>query len=144
LVKKKTIKYADGINFYLYKHPEVKPALLTHFEPWSFALDRREHWSYSTADLTTGELKSFTLEMKIVSYIEREKTCKPVLMVLLWLHKQLQEMPLHQSPYYFYFRPEIQMSSEEGLNAYGAVTWGNFSYIKDLMKIVDGCILLLM
>jgi acyl-homoserine lactone acylase PvdQ len=26
----------------------------------------------------------------------------------------------------FYFRPEIQMSSEEGLNAYGAVTWGNF------------------
>jgi acyl-homoserine lactone acylase PvdQ len=25
----------------------------------------------------------------------------------------------------FYFRPEIQ-SSEEGLNAYGAVTWGNF------------------
>jgi hypothetical protein len=51
---------------------------------------------------------------------------------------------LHQSPYYFYFRPEIQMSSEEGLNAYGAVTWGNFSYIKDLMKIVDGCTLLLM
>jgi hypothetical protein len=47
-------------------------------------------------------------------------------------------------PYYFYFRPEIQMSSEEGLNAYGAVTWGNFSYIKDLMKIVDGCTLLLM
>jgi acyl-homoserine lactone acylase PvdQ len=44
----------------------------------------------------------------------------------------------------FYFRPEIQMSSEEGLNAYGAVTWGNFSYIKDLMKIVDGCTLLLM
>jgi acyl-homoserine lactone acylase PvdQ len=39
----------------------------------------------------------------------------------------------------FYFRPEIQMSSEEGLNAYGAVTWGQFSYIKDLMKIVDGC-----
>jgi hypothetical protein len=34
------------------------------------------------------------------------------------------------------------MSSEEGLNAYGAVTWGNFSYIKDLMKIVDGCTLL--
>jgi hypothetical protein len=51
---------------------------------------------------------------------------------------------LHQSPYLFYFRPEIQMSSEEGLNAYGAVTWGNFSYIKDLMKIVDGCTLLLM
>jgi hypothetical protein len=41
--------------------------------------------------------------------------------------KQLQEMRFFTSiPYYFYFRPEIQMSSEEGLNAYGAVTWGNF------------------
>jgi hypothetical protein len=60
-------------------------------------------------------------------------------MVLLWLHKTLQKCDsLHQS-ILFYFRPEIQMSSEEGLNAYGAVTWGNFSYIKDLMKIVDGC-----
>src|SRR6188768_3150100 len=26
--------FADGINFYLYRHPEVKPALLTHFQPW--------------------------------------------------------------------------------------------------------------
>jgi acyl-homoserine-lactone acylase len=26
----------------------------------------------------------------------------------------------------FYFRPEIHMVSEEGLNAYGAVTWGQF------------------
>jgi acyl-homoserine lactone acylase PvdQ len=33
-LKKLLNSYADGINFYLYKHPEVKPALLTHFEPW--------------------------------------------------------------------------------------------------------------
>ena len=26
--------FADGINFYLYTHPEVKPRLLTRFEPW--------------------------------------------------------------------------------------------------------------
>ncbi len=26
----------------------------------------------------------------------------------------------------FYFRPEVQMTSEEGLQAYGAVTWGQF------------------
>ncbi|MES1181844.1 MAG: penicillin acylase family protein, partial [Flavobacterium sp.] len=26
----------------------------------------------------------------------------------------------------FYFRPEVQMASEEGLNVYGAVTWGQF------------------
>ena len=26
--------FAAGINYYLYTHPEVKPELLTHFEPW--------------------------------------------------------------------------------------------------------------
>ena len=26
----------------------------------------------------------------------------------------------------FYFRPEVQVVSEEGLNVYGAVTWGQF------------------
>src|SRR2546426_2815271 len=26
--------WADGLNFYLYKHPEVKPRVITQFEPW--------------------------------------------------------------------------------------------------------------
>ena len=26
--------WADGLNFYLYKHPEVKPRVLRRFEPW--------------------------------------------------------------------------------------------------------------
>ena len=26
--------WADGINFYLAQHPQVKPRVLTHFEPW--------------------------------------------------------------------------------------------------------------
>ena len=26
--------WADGLNYYLYKHPEVKPKVITHFEPW--------------------------------------------------------------------------------------------------------------
>lgn len=30
---------ADGVNYYLYKHPDVKPAVLKRFEPW-FALLR--------------------------------------------------------------------------------------------------------
>ena len=27
------VGFADGLNFYLYTHPEVKPRLITHFEP---------------------------------------------------------------------------------------------------------------
>ncbi|MGM3026343.1 penicillin acylase family protein, partial [Bacillus cereus group sp. BC309] len=26
--------WADGLNFYLAKHPNVKPKVLTRFEPW--------------------------------------------------------------------------------------------------------------
>src|ERR1044071_6841451 len=26
--------WADGLNFYLSKHPQVKPRVITHFEPW--------------------------------------------------------------------------------------------------------------
>src|SRR3989440_7463487 len=26
--------FADGLNFYLYKHPEVKPRAIRRFEPW--------------------------------------------------------------------------------------------------------------
>jgi len=26
--------FADGVNFYLAKHPEVKPRVIQHFEPW--------------------------------------------------------------------------------------------------------------
>src|SRR6185312_12629395 len=33
-LKKLMDAWADGLNFYLYEHPEVKPLLLTHFEPW--------------------------------------------------------------------------------------------------------------
>jgi acyl-homoserine lactone acylase PvdQ len=28
------IAFADGINYYLSTHPEVKPKVITHFEPW--------------------------------------------------------------------------------------------------------------
>src|ERR1700733_11788319 len=26
--------FADGLNFYLFKHPEVRPRVIQHFEPW--------------------------------------------------------------------------------------------------------------
>ena len=33
-LKKLCDAFADGINYYLYTHPEVQPKLLSHFEPW--------------------------------------------------------------------------------------------------------------
>src|SRR5262245_25667337 len=33
-LKKLMTSWADGLNFYLAKHPEVKPRVITRFEPW--------------------------------------------------------------------------------------------------------------
>ena len=33
-MKKLYIAFADGLNYFIYKHPEIKPALLSKIEPW--------------------------------------------------------------------------------------------------------------
>jgi len=33
-LKKLLNAFADGVNYYLYKHPQVQPAVLKRFEPW--------------------------------------------------------------------------------------------------------------
>src|SRR6266550_4370050 len=33
-LKKLMDAFADGLNYFLYKHPDVKPRIITHFEPW--------------------------------------------------------------------------------------------------------------
>ena len=130
-LKKLLNSYADGINFYLHNHPEVKPALLTHFEPWFPLL-----WTdgsigaISTADLTTGELKEFySGNSDKVAYVEREKDVQTGSngFAIAPSKTASGNAILYINPHTtFYFRPEIQVSSEEGLNAYGAVTWGQF------------------
>lgn len=130
-LKKLLNSYADAINFYLLNHPEQKPALLTHFEPWYPLL-----WTdgsigaISTADLTTKELKAFySDETDKVAYIEREKDMQTGSNGFAFAPSKTASgnAILYINPHTtFYFRPEIQMTSEEGLNAYGAVTWGQF------------------
>ncbi len=42
--------FAAGVNYYIEKHPEVKPRLLTSFEPWFiFALQRNVSWGVAAA-----------------------------------------------------------------------------------------------
>src|SRR5689334_18319963 len=33
-LKSLMIASADGLNYYLYKHPEMRPRVIKHFEPW--------------------------------------------------------------------------------------------------------------
>jgi acyl-homoserine-lactone acylase len=129
-LKKLLNSYADGINFYLHNHPEVKPLIITHFEPWFPLL-----WTdgsigaINTADLSDAELKSFYGSDDKFTYTEKIKDMQTGSngFAIAPSKTASGNAILYINPHTtFYFRPEIQINSEEGLNAYGAVTWGQF------------------
>ncbi|HTR97766.1 MAG TPA: penicillin acylase family protein, partial [Candidatus Acidoferrales bacterium] len=127
--------FADGLNFYLATHPAVTPRAIRHFEPW-MAL------SFTEGSIG-GDVERIDLDSLAAFYgagdpgavphargdgddVLREPegsngiAIAPALTrdghALLWINP-------HTS---FYFRSELQVSSDEGLDAYGAVTWGQF------------------
>jgi len=130
-LKKLCNAFADGINYYLYKNPKVKPALLTHFQPWFPLL-----WTdgsigaISTAGVSVSELKSFySGKNEPVAVKEKEEEVVTGSNGFAFSPKitKSKNAILYINPHVtFYFRPEVHVVSEEGLNAYGAVTWGQF------------------
>ncbi len=143
-LKKLLNAHADGINFYLYKHPEVKPLLLKRFQPWFHLL-----WTdgsigaINTADITAHEIKELYLDK--TGFGSTQKKTHPLQLYLpdpknigdeeiqtgsngFAFAPSITESKnaiLYINPHVtFYFRPEVHMVSEEGLNVYGAVTWG--------------------
>jgi acyl-homoserine-lactone acylase len=126
--------FADGINYYLYKHPETKPALLTRFQPWYPLL-----WTdgsigaISTGDITEEDVKQFYARaQEAPSMGMAEKQARREMLgsngfALAPSKTASGNAILYINPHVtFYFRPEVQVSSGEGLNVYGAVTWGQF------------------
>ncbi|MDQ3682619.1 MAG: penicillin acylase family protein, partial [Bacteroidota bacterium] len=130
-LKKILNAYADGINYFLYKNPQVKPAMLQRFKPWYPLL-----WTdgsigaISTADITTGDLKHFYGGSNIsTSAIKKEldRQTGSNGFAIAPSKTESGNAILYINPHTtFYFRPEVQVKSEEGLNVYGAVTWGQF------------------
>ena len=128
-LKKILNAYADGINYFLYKNPQVKPALLKRFKSWYALL-----WtdgsigSISTGGITIDELKNFysgTDEVLVKKeFVEDDPTGSNGFAFAPKITASGNAI-LYINPHVtFYFRPEVHMVSEEGLNAYGAVTWG--------------------
>lgn len=128
-LKKLLNAYADGVNYYLHKNPQVKPALLHRFKPWYPLL-----WTdgsigaINTADLTVADLKNFYGNPETAAiepprdpeYQTGSNGFAFAPSVTASGHAILYINP-HVT---FYFRPEVHVVSDEGLNAYGAVTWG--------------------
>jgi acyl-homoserine-lactone acylase len=124
--------YADGINFYLFTHPSVKPALLQRFEPWFPLMYTNGSISaISTGDVTARDVRALYLEgSEPISIIpaEPEEQLTGSNGFAIAPSKTLSgNAILYINPHVtFYYRPEVHAVSEEGLNAYGAVTWGQF------------------
>lgn len=130
-LKKLLNAFAAGVNYYLYKHPSVKPALLTRFEPWFQLM-----WTdgsiaaIQSGGLTIDELKKFytndpTTTVQAPKMEEEEIATGSNGFALAPSRTASGNAILYINPHVtFYFRPEVHVISEEGLNAYGAVTWG--------------------
>src|SRR6185437_1299615 len=130
--------FADGLNYYLYKHPEVKPRVITRFEPW-MALSFTEgsiggdieRVNLSQLEAFYGKDKDGATHSARMSDPEiGDEMAEPTGSNGMAIspsntadHHALLLINPHTS---FFFRSELQMVSEEGLDAYGAATWGQF------------------
>ena len=121
--------WSDGLNYFLSKHPAVRPKVIRHYEPW-MAL------SFTEGSIG-GDIESIDL-VNLQKFYGSGPAPVPTVLgppppggsngfaiapsrsasghALLWINP-------HTS---YYFRSELQMVSEQGLNVYGAVTWGQF------------------
>jgi len=128
--------FADGINYYLHTHPEVKPKLLTHFEPWMPMYFSEGSIGGDIERISVRKIKSFyesgmeLPEMEVLELEKAEEMAEPQGSNGIAISGELTQsgntMLLINPHTSFYFRGEVHVVSEEGLNAYGAVTWGQF------------------
>src|SRR5689334_18773229 len=134
-LKKLMDAWADGLNFFLAKHPETKPRVITHFEPWMALTFSEGSIGGDIERVNLKELEAFygggvpkapTAAAANHDYVYVEPTGSNGAAIApsnTSGHHALLLINPHTS---FYFRSELQMTSEQGLNAYGAATWGQF------------------
>jgi acyl-homoserine-lactone acylase len=129
--------FADGVNYYLYTHPDTKPRLLTRFEPWMAMYFSEGSIGGDLSKVPVGKIRDFY--EKITAYQHKDnnlqysqtfKWAEPSGSNGIAISGELTEsgntLLLINPHTTFYFRGEAHVVSEEGLNAYGAVTWGQF------------------
>jgi acyl-homoserine lactone acylase PvdQ len=122
--------FADGLNYYLETHPDVKPALITHFEPWMPMFFSEGSIGGDIEQIPLNGIKAFYGEKRNAprkaNIDDSEPSGSNGFAISGDLTKSGNAMLLINPHTSFYFRGEVHVVSEEGLNAYGAVTWGQF------------------
>jgi acyl-homoserine-lactone acylase len=131
--------YADGLNYYLYKHPEVKPKVIAHFEPWMPLAFSDGSIGPDIETVNLAQLAAFygarPGNVTSAAQTEHVSSAAPerdddrgsngvaIAPSNTLSHHALLLINPHTS---FFFRAEVQVTSQQGLNDYGAVTWGQF------------------
>ena len=123
--------FADGLNFYLIKHPEVKPRVIRHFEPWMALSFTEGSIGGDIESINLRQLEGFyggarrEIAATMPDLPEEPRGSNGVAIAPSNTagKRALLLINPHTS---FFFRSELQMVSNEGLNAYGASTWGQF------------------
>ncbi len=124
--------WADGLNYFLATHPKVKPEALTHFEPWMALGFSEGSIGGDIERIQLSDLADF-YGVKRVASLEVAQAVRlatptgsngiAIASKNTVNHHALLLINPHTS---YYFRSELQMTSDAGLNAYGAATWGQF------------------
>ncbi|HKW36145.1 MAG TPA: penicillin acylase family protein [Candidatus Acidoferrum sp.] len=131
-LKKLMNAWADGLNYYLVKHPDVKPRVIQRFEPWMAVTFSEGSIGGDIERVNLAQLEAFYSKVPVSQNapafdddIEEPGGSNGIAIAPLNTvdHHSLLLINPHTS---FFFRSELQMASEEGLDAYGAVTWGQF------------------
>ncbi len=124
--------WADGLNDYLALHPHVTPKVITHFEPWMALAFSEGSIGGDVERIKLGPLADFYAQPRVAMLEQRqaERALLPtgsngmaIAPANTTDHHALLLINPHTS---YYFRSELQMTSDAGLNAYGAATWGQF------------------
>ncbi|HEX7944748.1 MAG TPA: penicillin acylase family protein, partial [Phenylobacterium sp.] len=122
--------WAAGLNFYLATHPQTKPRVITRFEPWMALSFSEGSIGGDIERISLSELEAFYGGTKSVRRDDPLAFKKPTgsngIALSPKVTKDGHALLLINPHTSFFFRSELQMTSEEGLNAYGAVTWGQF------------------
>ena len=126
-LKKLMEAWADGLNYYLTKHADVKPRVIQHFEPWMALSFTEGSIGGDIERINLTQLAKLYGKVQLSEVMEeREPSGSNGIAIApsnTVGHHALLLINPHTS---FFFRSELQMVSGEGLNAYGAVTWGQF------------------
>ena len=128
--------WADGLNYYLATHPNVTPRVITKFEPWMALSFSEGSIGGDIERVNLNQLEGFYGDKPAAktALAEEQEFLGPPKeptgsngVAIAGMNTASGKAMLLINPHTsFFFREEAQMVSEEGLNAYGALTWGQF------------------